>query len=192
MTFKYYDLLTHLVPGIIVLGTIQFGLGISYDALSPVPALALSYIVGYIINALGSWLENIYFITWGGKPSTKLLDGIGTRKVKFFEADKIKQFLKNQSGKSSPSSEELFGIAMRLTIDESKSRIDDFNASYGFSRTILTSGLVCTIILLKTLPYDLLEYGAILLIDLVLWQRCKERGYYFSREILNACLNVIK
>ncbi|MBD0331399.1 MAG: hypothetical protein ICV66_01975 [Chitinophagaceae bacterium] len=68
------------------------------------------------------------------------------------------------------------------------SRVDDFNAMYAFSRSLLTTLLVGTVVLLID-NYNNWRYYAVLIPSLiVVWLRCKQRGYYYAREVLNVYL----
>lgn len=64
MNFKYYDLMSSIVSGVIVAVSLNivFDLGYTYDAL---PLMAVAYIIGYFINGLSSLLENTYYKTMG-------------------------------------------------------------------------------------------------------------------------------
>ena len=75
MNFKYYDLLSSLVTGVIVCISINyaFELNFDYDA---IPLLAIAYIVGYFINSISALCENTFYKIMGGMPSDVLLTPI--------------------------------------------------------------------------------------------------------------------
>ncbi len=189
MNFKYYDLLSHLVPGVIVYGVGLYAFDVPYNEVDAVPALALAYCVGYLVNAVSSWSESFFYWSWGGSPSNRLLDGKGTRKVKFYEFEKAKRLLRDEIKKESASNDEIFKIALRLTASNEKSRVQDFNASFGFSRTILTAAIICSGFLFWKRSFNFSEIIGVSFILVILWQRSKDRGYYFAREVLNTYLN---
>jgi hypothetical protein len=125
----------------------------------------------------------------GGKPSTKLLSGKNIRTVKLYNSSEIKDLLKSETSNFNPSDEELFGIAMRYATGVKDTRIDTFNANYAFARGILTSCIIVFLALLYKNDENLyLVLGAIGV--LMSWQRCKERGYYFAREVLQTYMRL--
>lgn len=188
MSFKPYDILSSLVPGFIMLLALLNFLGIDYDKDYVVGYTAVAFLIGFIINTLSSWLEEFYFWTWGGKPSSKLLEGKNIWKVEFYDFDKAKNLLTIDSQKNNPSTDHLFSIAMRKTNSLKDSRIQDFNANYSFSRVLLTTVFISTIILLIRNYLDWRYYVVLLPLLIIVWLRCKQRGYYYSREVLNEYL----
>lgn len=188
MNFKAYDILSSLIPGFLVLLVLLDIFGFKYDKDFIIAYTAIAFLIGYVINTLSSWLEDFYYTTWGGKPSNKLLDGNGIWKVKFYEYEKAKNLLIQESQKINPTNDHLFSIAMRYANGKKDTRVDDFNANYAFARVLLTTTLVITISLL-TINYDNWKYYVILLPLLVItWLRCKQRAYYYVREVLNEYL----
>jgi hypothetical protein len=188
MNFKAYDILSSLIPGFLVLLVLLKTLGFNYDKDFVIAYTAIAFLIGYIMNTLSSWLEDFYYFTWGGKPSSKLLDGKGIWKVSFYEHEKAKDLLTQESLNSSPSNDHLFSIAMKYANGKKDSRVDDFNANYAFSRVLLTTALVITVSQIA-LNYDDWRYYVTLLPTLIIiWLRCKQRGYYYAKEVLNEYL----
>lgn len=188
MNFKFYDILSSLVPGFIILAASMYMLNIEYNKDYVLPYTALAFLIGYIINAICSWLEDIYYWTWGGKPSTKLLDGKDMWKVRFYESKKVKDYLLEEVKDPSASNDKLFHEAMRHANGKSESRVDDFNAHYAFSRSLLTTTLIA-VIFIAFKQYDNWLFYIIAIPSLfVVWFRCKQRAYYYSREVLNEYL----
>lgn len=68
MNFKYYDVLSRLVAGYLFLVVVLYSLQIEYNNDYTVAYLAIAFLCGYVINAIGSLLEPIYYFTIGGKP----------------------------------------------------------------------------------------------------------------------------
>ena len=82
MNFKAYDILSSLIPGFIMLIVLIPFLGLEYNKDYVIGYTAIAFLLGYVLNTLGSWLEDLYYLTWGGKPSDKLLDGKSIWKIK--------------------------------------------------------------------------------------------------------------
>lgn len=189
MNFKAYDILSMLIPGFVVLLIGLKLLGIPYDKDLVVGYTAIAFIVGFLINTLSSWLEGFYFFTWGGKPSENMLNGKNIWKLKFYESKKVKELLKLEANNQNASNDQLFSIAMRYSNGKKDSRVDDFNASYAFTRVLLTTILIGTIILLIQNSHELKYYFVLIPSLLIVWLRCKQRSYYYVREVLNEYLN---
>ena len=113
MNFKTYELLSSVIPGFLILlvGFHLFNVG--YDSSLTLPYLILAFVVGYANNSFGSWLERLYFFTWGGKPSSKLFNGRASPKVPFYDTHKVKDLLSKETNTQNPSNEKLFAIAQR-------------------------------------------------------------------------------
>lgn len=188
MNFKAYDILSSLIPGFILLLVLINFLGINYNKDYVVPYTAIAFVIGFIINTISSWLEDFYFFTWGGKPSTNLLSGKSIWKVKFYEFKKAKELLEKECSIQNPSNEQLFSVAMRNVNGGKENRIEDFNSSYAFSRVLLTTALVATVFLLFKNYSDWKYYSICLPSLFAIWLRCKQRGYYYAREVLNEYL----
>ena len=188
MTFKAYDLLSSVIPGFVSLVVLLNFLGKSYDKDQILLYTVLSFFLGYLVNTLGSWLEDFYFISWGGKPSNNLLSGKDIWKVKFYHSERAKTLLRAETANAEPSNDELFAIAMRSVTATKDSRVEDFNGMYAFSRALLTTVLIGTIMLLWQHGWDWRYYAVLIPTLLITWLRCKQRGYYYAREVLNEYL----
>ncbi len=75
---------------------------------------------------------------------------------------------------------------MRYTSNNAK--VEDFNASYAFSRSLLTCLLFGSPFLLFSNYNDWKYYAVLIPIVIVVWIRCKQRGYYYAREVLSQFL----
>ncbi len=188
MKFKFYDILSHLIPGFIVYIAFLEINGESFDKDFVVPATAIAFVLGYFINTLSSWLEDFYFWTWRGKPSNRLLDGKDIWKVRFYEHEKAKQVLQSENSSNTTSNDALFAIAMRYATPETNSRIPDFNANYAFARVILTTILISSGFMIYSYYSKWEVYVISIPLILIAWYRAKQRGYYFSREVLKTYL----
>lgn len=190
MTFKTYDILSSLIPGFVLMFVLMWTFEIKYDKDLIIAYTAISFIIGYFLNTLSSWFEDIYYFTWGGKPSSRLLDSKDIWKVRFYHTDKVRFLLSSESDKEKPSNDELFSIAMRYANGEKDSRVDDFNSNYAFSRVILTTVLFSTIFLLFKNYDDIRYYCFFIPLTILAWFRCKQRGYYYAREVLIVYLRI--
>lgn len=190
MTFKAYDIFSSLVPGFLMLLGLQYFFQISFDRDYIIGYTAIAFLLGYILNTLGSWMEDIYFFSWGGNPSSKLLQGKSIWKVRMFDYTQIRQHLSEKTTSVNPSEEELFSIAMRSVIGQKDTRIDDFNSIYAFSRTLLTTVLISGILILFKHYTDWKYYVSVIPAILILWLRCKQRAYYYAKEVLSVYCKV--
>ncbi|MBD0370284.1 MAG: hypothetical protein ICV60_05575 [Pyrinomonadaceae bacterium] len=190
MNFKAYDILASLIPGFLFLLILFTAFGIKYDKDLIIAYTAIAFLFGYLMNAIGSWLEGFYFFTWGGKPSSNLLAGKDIWKVNFYDSARARTLLMSETENTEATNDELFSIAMRNVTGLKDSRIEDFNALYAFSRGLLTTALIGTITLLIQNYNNWRYYAFLLPILLVIWLRCKQNGYYYAREVLNEYLNV--
>ena len=117
MNFKFYDILGHIIPGVLIV-TVCLYFKITEDILFitkwsthieslklssviPVVFLVASYIAGYLISGLSSWSEKLLWYLWGGRPSTILLKKSRQyfgktfiiRRMKLSNLDKIQDIL---------------------------------------------------------------------------------------------------
>lgn len=184
MNFKIYDILSSLIPGFLVLIIIFYLLGFDFDKDLIIPYTATAFFIGYIVNTLSSWLEDFYYLTWKGKPSSRLLKGLNIWKVKFYHSSEIRILLKKETSNQNPTDDELFGIAMRHSNSSKDNRVEDFNSSYAFSRSILTCILISTILLCFKEYGNWYFYVISIPLLFVVWLRCKQRAYYYAKEVL--------
>lgn len=188
MNFKLYDILSSLIPGFLILIITLYIIDIKFDKDLVVPYTAVAFLIGYLVNTISSWAEDIYYFSWKGKPSNRLLKGKGIWKVKFYQHTEIVELLKKETNNQHPSNDELFNIAMRFANGTKDTRVDDFNSSYAFSRSLLTCVLI-SFVLLGYKEYDNWEFYLISFpILFVFWLRCKQRAYYYAKEVLNVYL----
>ncbi|WP_179221454.1 hypothetical protein [Sphingobacterium cellulitidis] len=184
MTFKTYDILSSLVPGFLFLLVLIAFFGLEYDKDLVVAYTAIAFFLGYILNAMGSWLEQLYFFSWGGRPSSNLLSGKKFGNIKVYNLEKIINHLKSKTNSSTPLPNELFSIAARTASAMKETRIEDFNAIYAFSRTLLTTCLIGSILLIVENYNDWQFYTTIPLVA-ILWLRAKQRAYYYVKEVID-------
>jgi len=167
--------------------------GIKYDNSYSVPYIAFAFVIGYFINTIGSLLEDFYNFTIGGMPSDNLLkisNGkkyTGIRKVRFYEASEVIKLLKKDVNDENADERKMFLKAMQIVNNNEKNRVSEFNAYYAFSRIVLTS--MCIISISIIIKYPCLWKTYLIFVPLFLsWERFRQRGYYYAREILNEYL----
>jgi hypothetical protein len=192
VNFKLYDILSMIIPGLVIVFTVVNALHIPAFNNSELAILVFGYLIGYINNTIASWAEDIIYWTWGGKPSSKMLDGKDIFKVRFYESLSVKEYLIANTKKENPSNDELFHIAMRIANSQNNQRVQDFNESYAFSRSILVSTIVSTIILTWKMWNHPITPLIGFILSIILWIRCKQRAFYYVREVLTTCLNHFK
>lgn len=189
MNFKYYDLLSSLIVGVLTAVSINivFDLGFEYDT---IPLLAVSYVIGYFINAISGMVEPLYFRIMGGMPSNMLLTLLpnqtytGYGRIKFFMASKAIELLHEELNDMNAPTMKMFGKAMSYSASDTNTRVPDFNAQYAFSRVILTD-IVILICIWAFIFYNSIVFWIIAAFLLFIsFRRCKERGYYFAKEVL--------
>ena len=91
-----------LVQGILVTGTALFLFYPDYlEGVNGLYLTAVAFFIGYIINTLGSWLEESYRWLFGGKPSTTIFHPkkgkkySGAGRVRFYQVNIVSQLLCN-------------------------------------------------------------------------------------------------
>lgn len=188
MTLKAYDILSTLIPGFLILFVLKEFFDYKYDKDFIVGYTVIAFFAGYFLNSLSGWLEPLFFWSWGGKPSSQLLAGKNDWKVKFYETKKARELLVTEIGKSDAPNAQLFAVAMRNVHGIKDTRVDDFNGKYAFSRVVLTVALLSTILLGIRYYDDWRFYAIAVPLVFASWVRCRERGFYFAREVLNEYL----
>lgn len=217
MQFKVYDVLASLIPGMLVLSVmipayillngqlaiVEEKLAI-YKEISGILTsvfLVLSYLAGYLIHALGSWMEPFLFFSWGGRPSEYYFKKQNKR-IRIVDIVKIYEYLVQNLGDKTLAKKSvekltkedlrrLFQHAKNLanlqSKDTIKERLHEFNNSYVFSRNILVAFSITVVIILILLINKIVTFWLLvvaLLLLLLLWLRCRDRAFYYSREVL--------
>lgn len=190
MELKYYDLLSNTIVGVVVIAVVKV-MWYNDKTLDMEAYIAGGYLLGYFINAISSLIEPILYKLIGGKPSDKLLtlvegqEWTGISKVKFYEAQRIIEKLKQEVDDDSVSTGRMFAFAKCHSVSNPNSRVPDFNAQYAFSRAIFTCAIVIFVSLAFQL-YDVLYFWVLGFgIIWLSWNRFREKGYYYAREVLN-------
>lgn len=193
MSFKYYDILSNLAVGMIVFYAIwkYFLPDLEIMEWVVIPA---GYVVGYFVDAISSLLEPVLYRSICGRPSDKLLTPIpgqkwtGIKKVKFFHAEEAVKALREDTKDDVADTGKMFGYAMRMVNANKDCRVPDFNGHYALSRTILTTVIFTVIILEIKFACVWYSWTISLAILILAWNRFRERGYYYAREVLNEYL----
>lgn len=220
MQLKLFDILSSVIPGALVLCClfltsnaylldvhwIEAKISIYKDVSTILTAVFIvaSYLAGYVVHAIGSWIEPVLWKTWGGRPSKILFSdesprlGLGSEKLAILSWLKSKS---NDPRLSTMENEQLkaddfrrfFQIAKNLAFANAgsnfKDRIEDFSNSYIFSRNILIAFCIAFLCSATLVYYQILTLKwvlASLSISLIVWWRARDRAIYYSREILVA------
>lgn len=197
MDVKYYDLLSTAIIGVVIVTVVNY-LFLENINIDSVAYLALGYLAGYFINSIGSLFESFYHWTIGGIPSDKLLTPIngkewtGYGRVRFYETEKVIKRLKKELNDPDASPRKMFGCAMRSVNSCKDSRVPAFNSQYAWSRTLFTAIWIVDFLFAIRLYNEWLFWLVGILLLLISWNRFKERGYYYAREVLNEYLKQTK
>lgn len=218
MQFKIYDILSSLIPGTVVASlliwmyqnnlTLEHSLSQikDFSGIATTIFLTSSYLIGYLIHALGSWIEPILWFSWGGRPSEILLKKKSKRINMVFSDEILNSLLKKLNRQISLDSlnskdfKELFQVAKNTAFSNNISgkieeRLSEFNNSYIFSRNILISWMFVLIVLTRAMFVNSLSWIWLLIalfVSLLLWYRCRDKAIYYSREILTTAYNNIQ
>lgn len=196
MNFKYYDILSTLVSGMVLLYVLSFANSWDIEGLNVVMLLALAFILGYLLNAISAFAEPTFFWFMGGMPSNRMLTPpkpncrgkirkyTGFGRVRFYEYEKAIYLLREELNDTDAEPRKMFGKAITYSNTDDKTLVPVFNAHFAFSRVMLTLVIV-SVAALMPLYYTqwwawLIAVATILLAG----HRCKERGYYYAREVL--------
>lgn len=197
MSFKYYDLLSNLTVGIVVFYAI-WKLFLSDLEISEWVVVPAGYVIGYFVDAVSSLIEPLLYRTICGRPSDKLLTPIpgqkwtGIKKVKFYHTEEAVKALREDTKDDEADTGKMFGYAMRMVNANKDCRVPDFNGHYALSRVILTT-VIFTVIIVE-IKFLIVWYSWPISISVLLiaWNRFRERGYYYAREVLNEYLKMKK
>jgi len=188
MNFKYYDLLSHLVPGLFIYAVANHYMKSEIPDLSIVPLLAIAFVIGYFNNAISAWLEGFYRFIMGGNTVNWFFDKQGIWKIRFFRGSEVKQLLKEKIGNQSATNYQIFIEAMKIANSKSSSRLEDLNANYSFARGIVTTILIVGSMVIYFNYTNVWAYIIIPVLFVVSLFRCHQRNAYYVREVLNMVL----
>lgn len=192
MNFTVYEVISHLVPGYIILFFVRQWFSVELKDIGNISFIALAYAFGFIIQSLASWVEDILYFTWGGKPSNQLLNGKDMWKVRFYSSKQAREYLQEEAerlGQQNASNDSLFEIAQRRVNSKKYERVTNFNASYAFARSMTLAFFIASlfnIVIIRNCTY----FAFIMPLLIVSWYRAKQRGFYFAREVLNIYIDI--
>jgi hypothetical protein len=185
MQINLYDILSKLIPGGVLYSTFFYFnyQKDRYEYLTEALALVLIYFAGYVVDAISSFLErDLLFPSFGGDPAQKMLKGQGFMQIKIARLDQLQAYFAQQL----PSVERtrMFSYMHSLVSKKGYKRLEDFHASYIFSRNILTSLLLSGFMYIAYRP----SWTSLFVISTIVfftWLRAKQRNYYFVKEVIN-------
>lgn len=196
MQFKYYDTLSALITGTVLLFVLSLATEYDIQGTNVVILLAMAYILGYILNAVSALLEPVFYWIMGGMPSDRLLTSpkprrrgkmhnyTGFGRVRFYDYEKAIKYLKEELADDNVNTRKMFCKALSYSNADNNTRVPDFNAQYAFSRVILTLVIVSATALAPQYYQLWWAWLIVVVIILLTGHRCKERGYYYAREVL--------
>lgn len=184
MKIQSYDILAQVIPGYIVYTFFWYFLPDYIPELDVLPSIGIAYFIGYFVNILSNLLERIYHRIWKGSPSDQLLNGQFMNRIRLEEWEEIKQSLERNISIENPSSYALFGLAKDTANNGENDRVRVFNDNYAFSRSLLTSMLIISILVVVKFYYLWQVYPCIITLLILCNLRAKQRGFYYAKEIL--------
>ncbi len=225
MQFRFEDILKNMIPGSLIIFSlifyflapltgIEFQLFLknyvqNYSAVIVVVFFIVSYLSGYIMDALASWGEYYAIYKVFGTPAYKLFKQAGTRMIfqnsdlvlnnldneyKIYERKMIATDLKTLTKKEASALFKLANVySQRCSDDLTKQKLKEYYYAYIFSRNIFFSVFISSIIYLIT-PFNHLNLFLllfILVLNTIFFIRRKDKAYYFSRQILIACTKIV-
>ena len=152
------------------------------------------YVVGYFLDAISSFIEPVLYKSICGIPSDKLLTPVsgqkwtGIKKVKFFYAEEAVKALREDTKDEEADPKKMFGYAMRMVNANMECRVPDFNGHYALSRVVLTTIIITVVIIEIKFAYVWYSWPISIVVLFLSWNRFRERGYYYAREVLNEYL----
>lgn len=207
---ELYDILSSLILGILaivwvpicfpVLLTVK---GPKYpDAFLAIVLVAAGVFTGQLIQALASMLEPLLFWAMDGRPSDQALAGkLSDRYFAKSEAERIKAKILTAMGGSEQTKGAIFRFAMQRSDAAGIGRAARFNSLYAYHRGLLVLVVLATITLFLSMkwgaaaswPLSLRWVSGViaLLLLLLFWNRTKQRGIYYAREVLLTAERVI-
>ncbi len=166
--FDHYEFTGILVPGV----AIGIGAAIAFPALLTAGSIKdlsvggfgilfiVSYVIGHLVQAIGNFLEKIWWKVFGGMPTDWIRTNPGhfmTPEQNLLLQQKISERLQvSSSGLDTLSSEQWATIRRQIYAEVSAAgratRIDIFNGNYGLNRGLTVALLLTGAVLLITSP----------------------------------------
>lgn len=200
--FDVYDFLGSLVPGLVAIGMIFAALWWTGNRIQVptmphgVPVLLLTaagFVLGQVIQALGSLIQPFYYWTWRGRPSDQAFKG-QSKQISSAQITRIKKrlasYIEADAGQAL-TDHEAFLAALSLCTHKALGRVQRFNSLYAYHRgltTLLLISTIATLGIIYSVEPNPPAAWPILLFQIVatflLWFRTKQRASYFVNEVL--------
>ena len=163
------------------------------------------YLSGYVIDALASWGEYYIIYKIFGTPAYKLFKKSGSRitflntdlvlfnidqEYKIYERKTIVNDLKTLTKKEASDLFKLANVySQRCSDDLTKEKLKEYYYAYIFSRNIFFSAIISSIIYIIAPVNHLNIFGLLflLILNIILLIRRRDKAYYYSRQVLIAC-----
>lgn len=223
MEFRFHDIFSKIIPGGFFLTTCgiflvptlveneQFMKYVSilkeFDGLLTAFVLILTYVIGYIIDGLGSiFLEELLWKIWGGWPVILLHKKKYTKRTTFPQSDSVFKKLSDDclNGKNENFTideyDKLYYHAQNIVRkegnDKQQERQEQYVEAYIFSRSIFvatTLSIIAISIFLCFQPNSYLFIGLLILILILMffYYRILDKALYQTRDILNAAHTIL-
>jgi len=187
MKVELYDIISKIIPGGLVYAPILY-----YDLLpnadsisSEVVALIIMYVLGFLVDAIGYFIQRPLYWTFGGLPSQKLLSGGSFSKISIHNLDVLNVYIeRTYPQKDIADKNWLFNTINTIVRAKESKRIQSFYEGYIAARNILVASiLVLIIVLVKQFNWLVLGIGVSVL--LLIWYRTKTKNYHFVQLLIN-------
>jgi len=207
---SFYELLSWIVPGSLLVASANAffpevgqhfaGAGLP-ESFRLTALIALAVFLGQIAESLTSLIDPLLQWTWGGRASEVALQrGLGNRYLPIDSAIRIRSILVDAIGHKA-TDRSLFLFAIQRATASGSTKVETFNALYGYHRVLLTLSLCILLMFSASRCFGLLPQVSnrntmfivcgLTLVSALLWYRARQRGYYFVREVLLSAERVL-
>jgi hypothetical protein len=207
--FSFYEFVGVISPGIVFLLIIEktIPLGSNDFNISEISVggfglvVIVAYFVGHLIQSIGNLLEKIWWMFFGGMPTSWIVkhDSCGYLSKCQVDALDLKILsvlnLKTQSPLVNYDSKEWFAITRQIYAavkqEGASERLDIFNGNYGFFRGIAASLL--TGVLILVILNGITEWRSILIVTIFFFlalARMHRFGKHYARELFVQFLQI--
>lgn len=195
MNFDFYDIFSKIIPGGIMLMIL---LSIGYIHIPEKPELGylfIAYLLGFLIDAFAAndKIQNLIWWFFRGKPASLLLSGNRFYGNEYKNLDEIK--LKVGDNWNSDDLLKTFNFIYFKTMSLGAKRVQGFNNHWLSARNILITIVLCFMPIQfliwdgKKTWFQALSLTMLSLFCLyILFDRAKNRQYYFVKEVLDSYL----
>lgn len=187
-----FDILGKVIPGGLIYFTINHCLIAEKVELSQIILLIIVYILGYLIETVASIFERpIIFKLFGGNPAIRLLNGKSFLDIQIGRLEELNDHVYEKFQKYKDNKIKQFLIFHSIVSKKGYKRVNNFLEQYVFSRNILISYFISGIIYISChTSWQIITIYIIFL--LFFFVRCKQRNYYFAKEVINSYLYLMK